>query len=59
MNNEATKCPNCKRVSVFEDLEAFQCAECGHWGFSVNKIIYEPGAEFRPSGQVYRKPRAA
>jgi hypothetical protein len=59
MLNDFTICPNCHQQSVAEQLTCYQCVDCGHWGFSVNKIIYEPEQEYRPSGQVCRKPRAA
>lgn len=54
-----TRCPRCEQMSVAEDIEAFQCVSCGQWGFAPDKLIYEPNAEFRQSGQVHRKPRAA
>ena len=59
MNEDATKCPHCHSWSVYEDLMRYECFTCGHWGPSPDKIIYEPEMEYRPSGQVCRKPRAA
>jgi hypothetical protein len=59
MQSELTYCPNCRQRAVTEELDCFQCIECGQWGFAPDKIIYGPDAEYRASGQVYRKPRAA
>ena len=60
MNND-TICPNCNQKSVAEYDNAFGCSECGSWGYSRNRLPYshEQSQDFRPSGQVARKPRAA
>ncbi len=61
MTNDATKCPNCRKLSVSEFDNYFQCMECGCWGYSAKRLPYshEQPESFRPDGQVYRKPRAA
>lgn len=49
-------CPHCKSDdSVSEDLMRYSCIECGWWGPSPDKIIYEPEDELRESGQVPRR----
>lgn len=53
------KCSHCGDDSIIEDLMRYRCCECGWWGSSPAKMIYEPETEYRPSGQVCRKPRAA
>lgn len=64
MFNGLTDCPNCQtEKSVGEYLSCFGCSECGYWGLSADKIIYEPEEEYPGiehfDGQVCRKPRAA
>lgn len=57
--HDFTRCPHCHDDAVTEGLSDFHCVTCGHWGPSPERIIYEPETEYRESGQVCRKPRAA
>jgi hypothetical protein len=61
MTNEPTKCPNCRKQAVSELDNLFQCMECGNWGYAPERLPYghEQAEDYRPSGQVYRRPRAA
>ena len=61
MLNDATACPNCRQKDVTELDNRFQCMECGSWGYSRSSLPYNPEQpeNYRPSGQVWRKPRAA
>ena len=50
------RCPHClTNNSVGEELMRYSCIECGWWGPSPDKIVYEPDEEWRESGQVPRR----
>lgn len=61
MMTDSTTCPNCRQNDVTELDNRFQCMECGNWGYSRSNLPYSPEQpeNYRPSGQVCRKPRAA
>lgn len=52
------KCSHCGAVGINETLDAYFCSECGWWGTSPDKLIYDydsyqdnPGSD----GQVPQK----
>lgn len=61
MLTDSTKCPNCRKEAVTELDNCFQCMDCGRWGYSRRHLPYSPeqAEDYRQSGQVCRKPRAA
>lgn len=62
MHDYMTDCPHCRaQKTVVEFDNCFQCSECGRWGYSRQRLPYshEQAEDYRPSGQVCRKPRAA
>lgn len=65
MHNDMTDCPRCNaKETVGEYPSCFGCSDCGYWGPTADKIIYEPEEDFLGDahdfdGQVARRPAAA
>lgn len=58
MAEVAANCSHCGSIgSVTEGMMQFQCVECGWWGPTPDKMIYEPGEdEDWRHGQVPPRP---